>query len=86
MRDDRARLCDMLTSIGNIERYASYGRDRFLNDDLIRTYIVHHLQILGEAAATNGSRHTGSFLGRVREPLFCRNASATLPSLSLVFP
>lgn len=49
MRDDRARLRDMLASIEHIEKYASYGRDRFVNDELVRTFIIHHLQILGEA-------------------------------------
>jgi hypothetical protein len=51
MRDDRARLRDMLASIEHIERYASYGRDRFVHDELVRTFIVHHLQILGEAGS-----------------------------------
>ncbi len=49
MRDDRARLRDMIASIENIERYAVHGRDRFINDELVRTYTLHHLQILGEA-------------------------------------
>ena len=49
MRDDRARLHDMIAAIENIEKYAVRGRDHFINDELVRIYIVHHLQILGEA-------------------------------------
>ena len=49
MRDDRARLCDMVGAIDNIQKYAVRGRDHFINDELVRTYIVHHFQILGEA-------------------------------------
>ena len=34
----------------NIERYAVHGRDAFESDELIQTWILHHLLILGEAA------------------------------------
>ncbi len=38
-----------------------YGRDRFTTDELVRIYIVHYLQVLGEAANKLGadlrSRH-----------------------------
>ncbi|MEW6349315.1 MAG: HepT-like ribonuclease domain-containing protein [Thermodesulfobacteriota bacterium] len=61
MRDDRARLRDMLDCIENIEKYARYGRERFLKDDLVRTYIVHHLQVLGEAASKLGADPTGRY-------------------------
>ena len=49
MRDPRERLLDMLEAISRIERYATQGRQAFEADELIQTYIVHHLQILGEA-------------------------------------
>ncbi len=50
MRDDRERLQDILEAIERIERYASRGREEFLKDELIQTWVVHHLQIIGEAA------------------------------------
>ncbi len=50
MRDDRARLIDMVEAIESIEKYAVFGRDRFAEDELVRTYIIYHLQVLGEAA------------------------------------
>ena len=50
MRDDRLRFLDMAEAIRNIEKYSSAGKDRFGNDELIQVWVVHHLQILGEAA------------------------------------
>ena len=50
MRDPVERLSDMLEAIGRIERYAKRGRENFDADELIQNWIVHHLQILGEAA------------------------------------
>lgn len=63
MRDDRARLRDMITAIENIEKYAIQGQDRFINDELVRTYILHNLQVLGEA----GTKLTSELRGRRQE-------------------
>ena len=49
MRDDRERLADILEAIERIERYAVRGRQAFEDDELIQSWIVHHLEILGEA-------------------------------------
>ncbi|MDJ0554886.1 MAG: nucleotidyltransferase [Microcoleaceae cyanobacterium MO_207.B10] len=51
MRDDRERLIDMLEAIYQIEKYAIQGKDRFTGDELIQTWMVHHLMIIGEAAS-----------------------------------
>jgi uncharacterized protein with HEPN domain len=53
VRDDRQRLLDILEAIENIERYANAdGEPRILADDeLIQVWVVHHLQIIGEAAS-----------------------------------
>lgn len=51
MRSDRERLLDIIEAIEAIERYAVRGRDVFEKDELVQNWIVHHLQILGEAAA-----------------------------------
>lgn len=40
----------MLEAIDRIERYATRGRDAFDRDELIQSWFVRHLQILGEAA------------------------------------
>jgi uncharacterized protein with HEPN domain len=50
MRDIRERLRDIQEAIARIERYAIQGRAVFEFDKLIQTWIVHHLQIIGEAA------------------------------------
>lgn len=50
MREDRERLLDILEAIERIEKYASSGRETFNQDELIQIWILHHLQILGEAA------------------------------------
>ncbi len=49
VRDDRACLEDSLEAIERIERYAERGRAAFASDELIQTWVVHHLQIIGEA-------------------------------------
>ena len=51
MRDDRERLLDILESIERIQKYAVRGRKAFESDELIQTWMVHHIQIIGEAAS-----------------------------------
>jgi uncharacterized protein with HEPN domain len=49
MRDDRLRLPDTLEAIGQIEKYSQRGRAAFDESELIKVWILHHLQIIGEA-------------------------------------
>ena len=49
MRDDRSRLLDVIEAIERIERYAARGRKAFETDELLQTWVVHHIQIIGEA-------------------------------------
>ena len=51
MRDDGERIRDIQEAIERIERYAVKGRQAFDDDELIQTWIIHHLQIIGEAAS-----------------------------------
>jgi len=51
MRNDRERLLDILDAIAQIEKYSVRGRQAFENDELIQTWIVRHLQNIGEAAS-----------------------------------
>ncbi len=55
MRDDKERILDMLEAIEKIERHARKGREASEQDELIQTWIVHHLEIIGEAASKLGS-------------------------------
>ena len=49
MRDNREWLLDILEAIERIERYSSRGRQAFEEDELIQSWILHQLQIIGEA-------------------------------------
>ena len=49
MRDDRERIADILEAVARIEKYAARGREAFDADELIQIWIVHHLQVIGEA-------------------------------------
>ena len=49
MRDDREWLLDILEAIERIEKYSSRGRQTFEEDELIQSWIVHQLLIIGEA-------------------------------------
>lgn len=52
MRDNRERLRDIQEAIIKIEKYAVRGKEVFENDELIQIWIIHHLQIIGEASAS----------------------------------
>jgi uncharacterized protein with HEPN domain len=51
MRDDTGRLQDMLDAIDKIESYVGGDRDAYERDELLQVWVIHHLQILGEAAS-----------------------------------
>jgi uncharacterized protein with HEPN domain len=50
LRRDADRLEDMLDSIDRIHRHTIKGENAFFDDELIQTWVLYHLQILGEAA------------------------------------
>lgn len=50
MRDDREFLFDIKDAIEQIEKYASRGQASFKNDELVQTWVLRHLQIIGEAS------------------------------------
>lgn len=49
MRSNRERLLDINEAIARIVRQTTGGRAEFDADELIQTWVVHHLQIIGEA-------------------------------------
>jgi uncharacterized protein with HEPN domain len=51
MRDDRERLLDILDAIEKIEKYAAKGREAYDSDELLQSWMVHNIFIIGEAAA-----------------------------------
>lgn len=52
MRSERERMLDILEAIERIEKYAEEGKNAFEADELIQTWIVHHVTIIGEACRT----------------------------------
>jgi uncharacterized protein with HEPN domain len=50
VRDDRERLADIFDAIAKIEKYAVQGKEVFERDELIQTWIVHYLEIIGESS------------------------------------
>ena len=50
MRDDHKRLVHMLEAIERVERYAARGEQAFRRDELIQTWMVRNIQVIGEAA------------------------------------
>jgi uncharacterized protein with HEPN domain len=51
MKDDRQRLQDILEVMDRIQRYIGRGERNFYSDELVQTWMVHPIQILGEDAA-----------------------------------
>jgi uncharacterized protein with HEPN domain len=50
MRSDRERLLDILEAISKIEQRVSSDIDVFADDEMQQVWVIHHLQIVGEAA------------------------------------
>jgi uncharacterized protein with HEPN domain len=49
VRSDRERLLDIREAIEKIEKHAPDEKQSLETDDLIQTWVLHHLRILGEA-------------------------------------
>jgi uncharacterized protein with HEPN domain len=50
MRDDRDRLIDILNAIDRILEKAPSERALFDRDEMLQVWVLHHLQVIGEAA------------------------------------
>lgn len=50
MRSDRERLLDILEAIDKIEQHPSSDIEAFADDEMQQVWVIHHLQIIGEAA------------------------------------
>lgn len=58
MRNDIERLKDIQETILKIEKYATQGKEEFFANELIQSWILLQLQIIGEAARSmNISTH-----------------------------
>ena len=50
MRNDRERLLDIIEAIERIERHVRGGRGAFAGQELVQVWVIHNLEIVGEAA------------------------------------
>jgi len=50
MRSDPERLRDMGEAIALIDKYTTRGKESFFADELVQTWVLFHLQTIGEAA------------------------------------
>ncbi len=50
MSRDLERLEHIIEAIDRIQKYSQYGKEKFISDELIQTWIVNHFQVIGEAA------------------------------------
>lgn len=50
MRDTSERLRDIQEAISKIAKYTGAGRESFDQNELVQTWVVHHLEIIGEAS------------------------------------
>lgn len=50
MRSDLERFRDIADAIDKIERYINQGQKAFQDSELIQVWVVHYLQIIGEAS------------------------------------
>ena len=50
MRCDADRLSDMLEAASKIEERITGEFEAFVKDEMLQVWVIHHLQILGEAA------------------------------------
>jgi uncharacterized protein with HEPN domain len=55
VRDDREKLRDILEGIERIERYALQGKQSFEQNELIQTWFIRNLEIIGEASRAMSS-------------------------------
>lgn len=51
MRTDRERLLDILDAIDLIQEETTGGRAAFDGDRKLRIWVLHHIQVIGEASA-----------------------------------
>jgi uncharacterized protein with HEPN domain len=49
MRSDADRVSDILEAIAKIRERITDGMDAFQGDEMLQVWVIHHLQIIGEA-------------------------------------
>lgn len=65
MRTDNERLEDIAEAIDRILEKTVVGREAFERDVMLQVWVVHHLQIIGEAARTLSKEFLAAHPGTV---------------------
>ncbi len=68
MRDDRARLRDVLLAIDRIQTETASGEDVFRADARLQVWVLYHLQVIGEACRNLSS----SLRSRFPDPIWTK--------------
>lgn len=61
MRDDSERIRDIQEYLEKIEKYSVKGEKEFYEDELIQTWIIHNLQIIGEASRATSEQFKAKY-------------------------
>lgn len=61
MRDDSERIRDIQEYLQKIEKYSIKGEKEFYEDELIQTWIIHNLQIIGEASRATSEQFKAKY-------------------------
>ena len=64
MRDDRARLRDILVATDRILAETTEGRDAFRHDAKLQVWVLYHLQVPGEVCRGGANRSASGFRTR----------------------
>lgn len=61
MRDDSERIRYIQECLEKIEKYTTRGEKVFYEDELIQTWVIHHLQIIGEASRATSEQFKAKY-------------------------
>jgi uncharacterized protein with HEPN domain len=61
MRDDTERIKDIQECIEKIEKYAVRGKMAFFEEELIQTWVIYNLQIIGEASRATSEQFKAKY-------------------------
>jgi uncharacterized protein with HEPN domain len=50
MRSDADRVSDILEAAAKIREHVTDSVDAFQGDEMLQVWVIHHLQVIGEAA------------------------------------
>jgi uncharacterized protein with HEPN domain len=73
MNPDRQRYIDVLEAITKVRKYTARGREAFFQDELLQVWVLHHVQIMGEALSAISSQQRAANEAWARPVIATRN-------------